>query len=243
LFLVVDSARGERTQRGNLIASLNGRLSPLRLPRDHPAPVSIRLEGGLQTDDGSTLPQVSEVSIGLPGRGTLTTRGLSVCRASSLRDARPPEALARCGRALVGHGRLTADVLLPHQQAFPVATEVLAFNSRSEGRRAVLLHAFAANPPTVVVLPFVLRHGGGRFGTHLVARPARVLGPWPRLARFSLTLSRRYRYRGSSLSYLGASCPIPRRQTAGFFSLAEVTFSLRDGRRIGTSHTSSCRAR
>jgi hypothetical protein len=77
----------------------------------------------------------------------------------------------------------------------------------------------------------------------LVADLPRALGPWPHLSHFEITLARRYAYRGRSHSYLSATCPIPRRFTAGFFSFARANFTLADGRRIGTAIPRSCRTR
>jgi hypothetical protein len=236
-------ARGERSQRGDLIVSLDGGLSPLRLPRDRPAPVAVRLEGGLRTADGSLLPRVTRIELGLPGQGVLSTRGLPLCPLRRLRNTRSMEALAACRPALVGTGRLQATVVVPRQLPFETDARLLAFNGRVGGRRAVILHAFAPDPPTVAVLPFVVRPRRGRLGLALVADLPRALGPWPHLARFEIRLSRRYVYRGHGHSYLSATCPIPRRFTAGFFSFARASFTLAGGRRIGTAIPRSCRAR
>jgi hypothetical protein len=241
--LAAGIARGERSQSGNLIISLDGRLSPLKLPRDRPAPVAMRLEGGLRTADGSLLPRVTKVELALPGQGVLTTRGLPTCPPRRLRNAKPPQALAACRPALVGRGRLEAEVAVPNQAPFTIDARLLAFNGRVDGHQAVILHAFAADPPTVAVVPFAIRHRRGRLGLALVADLAPSLGPWPRFAHFELTLSRRFTYRGRERSYLSASCPIPPRFTAGFFSLARATYTLAGGREVSTGIARSCRAR
>jgi hypothetical protein len=241
--VLAGSAGGERSQRGNLIVSLDGSLSPLKLPRERPAPAAVHLEGGLRTDDGATLPRVTRVRLGLPTQATLGTRGLPTCSRRRLRNATAEEALRACRPALVGRGRLEAEVLLPNQEPFDIDAELLAFNGRLGGRRAVLVHTFAADPPTVAVLAFVVRRGSGRFGTALVAEISPALGPWPRFAHFDVTLSRRYTYRGRARSYVSASCPVPPRFTAGFFSFAQARFTLSDGREIGTGIARSCRAR
>jgi hypothetical protein len=118
----------------------------------------------------------------------------------------------------------------------------LAFNARAGRKRAVLLHAYVRNPQFAVVLVFLVRHRAGRFGTALMADlPA--ISKWARVARFEMTLSRRYTYRGLRRSYLSASCPIPKRFTAGFFSFARVAYTLADGRQVSTAIARSCRAR
>jgi hypothetical protein len=236
-------AGGERTQDGHLIVSLDGGLAPLTLPRDHPAPVAVRLAGGLQTTDGTLLPRVTRVELSLPGQGVLDTHGLAVCPVQRLRAATTSGALEACRAALVGRGRLEAQVHVPNQPAFAVHANLLAFNGRVRGKRAVIFHGFAANPPTVVVLPFLLRLETGRVRTRLVADLPPELGPWPHFAHFEVRLFRRFDYRGRERSYLSASCPIPKQFTAGFFSFAKASFTLAGGRRVGTSITRSCRAR
>jgi hypothetical protein len=241
--LAAGLAQGERSQRGDLIVSLDGGLAPLKLPRERTAPVAVRLEGGLQTADGSLLPRVTRIELGLPAQGVVDTRGLPTCSQRRLRNTKPPEALAACRPALIGRGRLRADVAVPNQAPFEIDAQLLAFNGRVGGRRAVILHGFSSQPPTVVVLPFLLRPGSGRFGLALVADLPPALGPWPRLAHFEITLSRRYAYRGRTHSYISASCPIPGRFTAGFFSFAKASFTLIGGRTIGTGIARGCRAR
>jgi len=236
-------AIGEQTQRGDLVSSLDGELRPLTLPRDHPAPIAVHLEGRLRTASGALLPRVTKLEIGLPAQGVLSTRGLPVCPPRRIHDTRTGEALAACGPALVGRGRLDAVVALPNQGPFPVRARLLAFNSRIGKRRAVLLHAGSGDPPTSAVLPMLIRPGAGRFGTALVGRVSAALGPWPRLRRFEITLFRRYEYRGRQRSYLSASCPLPPALTAGFFSFARTSYGFAGGARIATGIARGCRAR
>jgi hypothetical protein len=241
--LAAGLARGERTQKGNLIVTLDGDLSPAELPRDRVAPVAIRLSGGVTTTDGSTLPRVTEIELRLPRQGVVSTKGLPLCSQRKLRDATRAKALANCRAALVGSGRMRADVLLPNQDPFRVQTDLLVFNGRVAGRRAMLVHGVAAKPPTSAVLPFVFRRGSGRLATLLVAKLPPSLGPWPHFARFEMNLFRRYTYRGRERSYLSASCPTARKFPVNYFTFAQASFSLAGGRRIVTEIVRSCRAR
>lgn len=240
--LFMTLARGERSQHGTLIVSLGGRLSPLSLPRERAAPVAVDLEGSLKTSDGSPLPRVARLEVGLPQQGVLSTLGLPTCTRRKLVVTSSADALEACRAALVGHGRVDLTVRVPHQAAFEIHTHLLAFNARIDGSRAVLLHAYTSHPPLAVVLPFVIGHGSGRFATTLAANLP-VLGGWARVARFKMILWRRYAYRGRRRSYLSASCPIPRRFTAGFFSFARIAYTLADGRLASTAIARSCRAR
>jgi hypothetical protein len=240
---VAGIADGERVQRGNVIVRLDGSFAPLTLPRDRKAPVSVHLDAGLQTADGSILPRVTRVELGIPGRGAITTRGLPTCTPRRLRNTTTARALELCRPALIGTGRMIAQVKIPHQDPFVVHARLLAFNGRVHGSRAVIVHGIAARPPTVVALPFMIQLRRGRFGTVLVAHLPSTLGPWPRFARFEMDLARQYVYRGRHLSYISASCPIPKRLSTSYFSFAKATFTLAGGRRLSTGIARSCHAR
>lgn len=237
------TASGERAQRGNLIVSLDGGFAPRALPRDRPAPVSVQLKAGLQTSDDTTLPRVTRVELGIPGQGLISSRGLPTCKPRRIRNTTTARALEACRPALIGGGRMVAQVKIPSQPAFAVYARLLAFNGRVHGQRAVILHGIALRPPTVVVLPFLIHLRPGKFGTVLTAHLPPSLGPWPRFARFEMNFHRRYTYRGRERSYTSASCPLPRRVPLGIFSFAKATFTLADGRRISKGIARTCRAR
>ncbi len=237
----VNRAGAERSQTGNLVFSLQGRISPLKLPRDRPAPIAVHLDGSLRTDDGTTLPRMTRMELGLPQQGVIDTRGLPVCSARRLHAVTTAAALAACGDSLIGRGRLRAQVILPDQAPLPIDARLLAFNARVDGHPGVVMHAFGEGVPVAVVIPFRFARGSGRLGRTLIAELPRALGPWPRLATFKMTLSRHFEYRGRRHSYLSASCPIPKALTAGFFSLARAGFTIAGGGHIGTAITRGCR--
>jgi hypothetical protein len=237
-------AHGERAQKGNLIVTLKGGISPRKLPRDRPAPVAVHLAGGIETSDGSPLPRVNWIKLELAWRGQLFTHGLAVCPRARLRSTDSRHALEFCGAALVGRGQLFAKIFVPNQAPFGVHARLLAFNGRTEtGRPAVWVHAYSSNPPVSFVLPFTVRHQPGAFRTVLVTTIRRSVGPWPHVANFQITVSRDFSYRGKKRSYLTASCPIPSNFTAGFLSFARATYTFADGRQLRPQTVRSCRAR
>jgi hypothetical protein len=237
-------AQGDRIRSGDVRMSLTGRLSPRKLPRDRPAPVSAILTSRLSSADNKPLPRLRRIELVLHGRGLISTHGLPVCPRERLLNATSAEALVRCRGALVGRGRLEADVLVPHHPSLPTVARALAFNGRSHsGKLAVWVHVFSSRPPTAFVLPFLAHPDELGGATALVARVPRSLGPWPRLSGLQMKLGRRYSYRGAKRSYLNASCPVPPRFTVGFFPFARATFSFSGGRRISDTLVRSCRVR
>lgn len=238
------SVYAERNQVGNLVVFLNGGIEPRKLPRDHLAPVGVRLQAGVQTADSAPLPRVREVRLELAWRGTLDTRGLPVCSKRRLRSSDTRGALAACRDALVGRGRLYARIFLPNQAPFGLHSHLLAFNGRTAaGGQAVWVLAYSTDPPVSIVIPFHVRHQPGSFHTVLVSVVPRSVGPWPHFARFHISVFRRFAYHGRVHSYLSASCPLPPRLTAGFLSLARATFVIAHGPDLRQETVRSCRAR
>jgi hypothetical protein len=241
--LLPAAASAERAQDGSLIVSLNGGVAPLQLPRHREVPVGVHLRGEILTEDGSPLPRVDEVRLELAGPGRLSTHGLPKCPGIRLATASNHQAMHRCGDALVGSGSFEAGVYIPGQGPFTLHGRLLAFNGRAKGGRpAVWMHIFSRDPPISLAVPFVIEPGQGAFKTALVASLPEWIGPYPHLASFDLTLSRRFEYRGKARSYASASCPVPQPFTAGFLAFAQVTYSFEDERQLGVESVRSCRA-
>ena len=68
-------ALAERSQTGNVIVSLRGRLSPKKLPRDRPAPVAVYLAGGVATSINPRCPGSTRSSSRSPGVESSKPRG------------------------------------------------------------------------------------------------------------------------------------------------------------------------
>lgn len=244
LALLTGTAGAERAQHGNLIVALNGGVTPRALPRHRPMPVTVHLAGRVLTSDHSPVPRVNWIRLELAWRGVLDTHGLSVCPRPRLAFADSRQALERCGAARVGRGQLFAQIFLPNQAPFGERARLLAFNGRTaDGQPAVLVHAFAKEPPVSFVIPFTVHHKPGAFRTVLVTTIRRSVGPWPHVADFDLRVSRSFTYRGRRHSYLKASCPVPQDFTAGFLSFARATYTFEGGSQITTESVRSCRAR
>jgi hypothetical protein len=236
-------AGAERSQRGNLIVSLDGGITPKKLPRDRPAPVAVELVGGVHTTDGSPIPRVNWIKLELTWRGQLDTHGLSVCPQVRLRSTDSRQAMDACGASLVGKGSLYAEIFVPNQEPFGVHANLLAFNGKTTAKRpAVLVHAYTPDPPVSFIIPFAI-HRSGNFRTVLVTTIRRSVGPWPHVANFQIKVSRNFNHKGRRRSYLSASCPVPEHFTAAFLSSARAIYTFADGRQLTTDTVRGCRAR
>jgi hypothetical protein len=234
----------ERIRSGSLEAFLEGGISPRTLPRTHKTPVAVRLHAGLRTSEGVPLPRVQKVRLELAYKGDLDTHGLAVCPKVQLRALDIHEALSICRPALVGNGHLYARIFLPHQLPFGIHANLLAFNGKTrQGRTAVWVLAYSADPPVSFVLPFHVRRQPGPFPTVLVSAVPRNVGPWPHFAQFSIVISRHFRYEGHMHSYLSASCPLPPRFTSALLSLARATFTIAEAPDPTVEAVRTCRAR
>jgi hypothetical protein len=237
-------ASAEVSQKRGVRVSVNGSLTPRKLPRTGSAPVAVSFSGkiGSVTDAGP--PQLKEISIAINRNGRLDTRGLSRCRMEDIDPSTTGEAIAACRASLIGEGSFSANVKLPEQSPFPSQGDVLAFNGRLRGRPAVFAHIYGTSPvPTSIVLPFSIEQARGTFGTRLVASLPRVTGDWGYVTGLAMTLRRQFTYKGKSRSYLSAGCPAPPGFRQVFFPLARTSFSFAGGLTLTSTLTRSCRVR
>jgi hypothetical protein len=243
--LGVGIAEGEQSQSGKLVVSLNAQISPQALPRVALAPVAIKVDGSVRTDDGSSPPPLRQITISINRHGRMSNVGLPVCPAGLLESTTSDQALARCRSALVGRGNLSANVVLPDIAPVPAHGRLLAFNGRKGGKPVILVHVFGAAPvPTTLVLPFTIDHPrGSTFGTSLSANLPPLAGDWGYVNNIEMTLHRQYRFQGKRQSFLSANCPLPQGFPIAVFTFARGTYRFANGQQVSTTLTRVCRAR
>ena len=143
---------------------------------------------------------------------------------------------------MIGEGHFSADVRLPEQSPFPSQGKLLAFNARYQGAPAIFAHIYGTEPaPTSYVLPFLITHTRGTYGTVLEAQLPRVTGEWGFVTGISMALDRTFSYHGKPRSYLSAGCPAPAGFTGASFPLARTTFAFAGGLRLTSVLNRSCR--
>jgi len=219
-------------QQEGVVVTFNAGFTPRDLPRDRPAPVSVEVEGKVRTADGSHPPALRSLEIELNRNGRLDSDGLAVCRASTLQSTSTRIALARCGRARVGSGSFQALVTLDRE--IETSGEIVAFNSRLQGKEALLLHLFAGTPVRfTLVVPLKIGHRKeGEFGTVLRAKIPKLAGGLGSVTEIDLTVGRRYSSHGERRSYVSAACEAPAHLPGGVFHFARASFRFEDHRQI-----------
>lgn len=211
-------------QKEGVRVSFNASFAPHDLPRSRPAPISVTVQGKVSMADGSHPPALRNLEIQLNRNGRLYSKGLDTCRAPALQSTSTRTALARCRGALVGSGSFRALVTL--EREIETSGRILAFNSRSHGKDALILHLFAGVPVrfTLVVPLKIGRLQEGEYGTVLRARIPRLAGGLGSVTEINLTIGRRYSFRGQRRSYISAACQAPGSLSGGVFNFARASF-------------------
>lgn len=231
-------------ERGDLFVKFDGGIAPLTLPRTENAPISVSVEGTIKTLSGARPPALRFIAIAINRGGEIDTRGLPRCRRSQIQSVTSRQALAVCGKALVGEGSYLGAVSLPEQSAFPLQGHVLAFNAIDDGQRAILAHVYGSNPvPNSRILVFHIHRAHGTFGTILTAALPSRLNKFGYLKKISLNLQRHFVYRGHRHSYLTAACAAPAGLNIAAFPFVRVSMTFSDTRKLSSTLTRTCRVR
>jgi hypothetical protein len=238
-------AAAEISQKGELRISVEGKLTPRKLPRTGTAPIAVTVGGQIRSTDGETPPQLRTLRIELNRNGRLDTRGLPTCRPAQIHPASTERALRACRPALVGRGTFTVDVVLAGQQPYPTEGRLLVFNGRYKGKPALLGQIYSPKPfSTSFFVPFRIgRAKGGRYGVALSASLPAALGDWGHVTGIRMRLGRRWRHRGARRSLISAGCPAPRGFPGALFTLARTSFGFAGGTKLTSTLTRECRVR
>ncbi len=229
-------AQGEVSQKQGVRVTVNGGISPKRLPRRGSAPVSVSVSGDIEAKGGaSALPQLQHLSIAINSAGELNLKGIPHCRINHINPSTNEEALAACRSSLVGEGAFRANVVLPEQSPFPSVGKLLAFNGTIGRQPALFAHIYGTKPiPTSYVFAFRVKQTKGTYGTVLETSFPRATGEWGYVTGISLKLDKRF---------LNAGCPAPKGLTKVPFPLTKTSFEFKGGLNITSTLTESCEAR
>lgn len=239
------AAARQFVQQGTLRVAFEAKLLPNALPRERNAPVTVHLAGAIRTTDGSTPPQLREISIAMNRAGVVSAKGLPSCQAPELQQTSTEAALAACPGALVGRGHFAANVDFVGAPVFPARGTVLVFNSSTKNRPGLLLHLYGSSPVRAAfVLPFrIARRSAGKFGTVFTTHIPHLASDKGYVTDIDLSIGRTYSYQGSKRGFISASCAAPAGFTSVPYELAKATFSFAGGQKLTTRLPGDCKVR
>jgi DNA-binding beta-propeller fold protein YncE len=235
----------EIAQNGTLRLTVDGDLSPRRLPRTGVAPIAVSIGGQISTTDGSLPPRLKKLQIELNRHGRLDYRGLPTCDYNRIQPGSSGRALAGCRSSLVGRGSFSAIITLSGQEPYETEGRLLVFNSLKKGKPVLYGHIYSPRPfATSFVIVFEIEKLKGKtYGTALTAVPPPAFKRWGNLTGIQMTLERRFSYRGKRHSYISAGCPAPEGFPGALFALARTRFDFIGGQKLTSVLTEDCKVR
>ena len=139
-----------------------------------------------------------------------------------------------CGKALVGTGRVTADIKFPEQAPFGAGGPLLIFNASKGNKQALLLHVHANVPaPTTFVVPVKIKKKGGRYGTNAFIRVPTITNGSGSVTSFKARIGKKWTFKKKKVSLLSAYC-----RTGSLFVHGDFTFP---GSKLSGTFSESCR--
>ncbi len=208
---------------GSLEVVAEGGFTPTTLPKHEFAPITIHGEGRIGTTDGSLPPILKKLIVWYDKNGEVVTKGLPYCTKGKLAATTSQQARKACPDAIVGEGTGTAEVAFPEQRPFKATSPITIFNAAPHnGNPTVLAHAYLSVPaPTTYIVPVeIQRIHNGPFGFKTEATIPKIAGGYGIPLEGSLTIGKKWTFKGQKLSYINASCPSGKLQAK-----AEVEFT------------------
>ena len=199
-------------QAGNLILTINGKVTPKALPKATLAPISLTAQGKIATADGNHPPALKEVVIDTDKNGTIDARGVPTCKQGQLEahDDRSGSQDLQGGDRRHRHHRRRGRI--PRTKAdSDIHSQLTAFNGPGGGKGSatILIHAFLTTPisAAIVTTVKVKKRPSGRYGTRSVALVPKIANGSGSVTAFSLTFPKKlFAYKGKKHGYLLAKC-------------------------------------
>jgi hypothetical protein len=221
--LLAASAGAATVRVGTLVLHADGGFEPQVLPKQTYAPIHFQGFGEVKTTNGSIPPALQHLKLDFDHDGRLTTAGLAVCQPSQLEGATTQQARRRCGAAVVGTGKLGAEVDLAGIARLELRVPLTVFNGpRRNGDPTAIVHAQAPFPVSetyVIVIPIERRQGTYGYQVSFDIPP--IAGGLGSLTYIGAKLGRLYTFHGAQRSYISARCSDYILQTQGYFSFAD----------------------
>jgi hypothetical protein len=186
-------------------------LGPKKLSKSKWTPGSLKVTTTLSNQskaNGVPVPTV-RVQIDFDKNARIFTKGVPTCNPAKLQNVSTEIALRECSRAKIGSGK--AKALIPvGEQVFVADQTVTAFNGTPRGGKPViLLHTYGTKPTvtTLVLNGTVTNYNKQGYGPRLDLEVPKIAGGAGALTNFTVTINKKYRYKGKPASYISAKCP------------------------------------
>lgn len=223
-------------EAGNLRVTVNGTFSPSKLPKNKLAPIALTASGKIETKNGEHAPALKEVLLETDKNGAVTTVGYPACTSGKLQSQDTAHAKAICKKAIIGTGKTEVGIKFPEQPEIPVKSDLLVFNGGTKGGVTTLfIHAYITvpTPAAIVTTVKIKKIHKGRYGLESIASIPKIAGGSGSVKSFSLTVSKRYTYKGKKMSVLTAKCPDGKLQ-------AHATSVFADGTKAAATIIRTC---
>jgi hypothetical protein len=213
-------------EAGNLKFTFNGGFSPSKLPKKKLAPIALTASGKIATKDGSHPPALKEVIVDTDKNGAVTTVGYPKCTSGKLQSQDTAHAEAICKKAIIGKGTTEVEIKFPEQNPIPVKSKLLVFNGGTAGGvTTFFIHAYITvpTPAAIVTTVKIKKIHKGRYGLESIASIPRIAGGSGSVKSFSLTINKKYTFKGKKMSVLSAKCPDGKLQAFATAKFADGT--------------------
>ncbi len=237
--LAVKKVTKIRIQAGDIVVNGEGGFTPTALPKNVDAPITLFGRGNITTVSGEYPPILDTIEFEFDKHGSVDTTGLPKCTSAKLQATTVPQARKLCPGAIVGTGRGTAVVLFPEQAPIKASSPITLFNGpRIGGDPSVLAHAHLTVPaPTTFIVPVRIESiSNGRYGYRVHAKIPKIAGGAGHPLSGSLTVGRKWTFKGKKHSFVNARCADGRLQAIG-------EFGFKDGTRMKGTFLSPCQVR
>jgi hypothetical protein len=218
---VAGTASGALVAVDDIVLRADGSFQPQSLPRKQYAPIEFQGYIDLSAKGGGKPSPLRQALIDFDRDGRLSVAGLPQCAPESVAAAGTAEARSRCRDAIVGDGRVEAEVTTTLGDV-AVRSLLTIFNGpRTEGLPTAILHTRLGPETYAIVVPIEKRRGGFRYRARLDVPP--IYGGAGALTRIEVEIGRRYRAGGRNRSYVSARCSDNILHTHGRFSFEDGT--------------------
>jgi hypothetical protein len=164
---------------GSLELTSDVRFQPTVGSKTKQTPLLIQTSGEVAETDGSHPPAARELVIEADKNGQIHTKGIPVCRSAQLQATDTKTALKACKSALIGEGKVVAQVAFAEQRPIDATSKLLLFNGGEKGGKTIwYAHAYLSDPVSAAIVTTVTisKIHRGRYGTESVVKIPQIAG-------------------------------------------------------------------